>query len=99
MSHENLAIAHAPPAGDSGQGRFTVTVEGHECELDYSLRGAVMTITHTGVPQAVGGQGIAAQLVRNAFEVARASGWKVRPACSYASVWATRHKEYADLLA
>jgi predicted GNAT family acetyltransferase len=78
--------------------RFAATVDGHECELDYRLDGKVLTITHTGVPDAVGGRGIAAQLTRAALAYARAEGLKVYPACSYAAVFFRRHAEYADLL-
>jgi predicted GNAT family acetyltransferase len=45
----------------------------------------------------VGGRGIASALVQAAMDAARAEGWKVVPACSYASVWITRHPEYQDL--
>lgn len=79
--------------------RFETTVEGFTCELDYTLQGQVMTITHTGVPPEVGGRGIAGELVRAAYEQARREGWKVVPACSYARVWSERHPEYADLRA
>jgi predicted GNAT family acetyltransferase len=85
----HLAAAH----------RFEVTVDGYVCELDYSLRDGVMTITHTGVPAEVGGRGIAGELVRTALETARREGWKVVPACSYARVWMERHAEFADLRA
>ncbi|RDS80391.1 GNAT family N-acetyltransferase [Dyella psychrodurans] len=77
--------------------RFETTVDGVLCELEYSLHDGVMTITHTGVPDEVGGRGIASDLVRTAFETARSKGWKVVPACSYARVWMERHPEYAEL--
>lgn len=79
--------------------RFETTVDGVLCVLEYGLRDGVMTITHTGVPEAVGGRGIAAALTRFALDTARAEGWRVVPACSYASAWFARHAEYADLLA
>jgi uncharacterized protein len=79
--------------------RFETTVDGFTCELDYSLRDNIMTITHTGVPSEVGGRGIAGELVRTAFEAARSAGWKVVPACSYAQVWIKRHPDYSALLA
>lgn len=90
----DLHIEHDPAAG-----RFSTTVDGQTCELTYRLSGNTMTITHTGVPSAVGGRGIAAELAKTAFETARSNGWKVVPACSYAAVYAQRHPEYADLLA
>ena len=79
--------------------RFTAQVEGAWCVLDYSLAAGVMTITHTGVPPEVGGRGIASALVQSALDAARAEGWKVVPACSYAAVWMARHPPYHDLLA
>ena len=84
---------------DRAAHRFETQVDGIECVLDYTLAAAVMTITHTGVPAAVGGRGIASALVQAAFEAARSEGWKVVPACSYASVWIGRHPEYRALCA
>ncbi len=84
---------------DSSAQRFTTRVDGVDSLLDYRLAGSVMTITHTGVPAAVGGRGIAAALTQSALDVARANGWQVVPACSYAAAWIERHPEYADLLA
>lgn len=79
--------------------RFEIIEDGHSCVLDYRLEAGIMTITHTRVPAAVGGRGIAADLVAAAFAAARDEGWKVRPACSYAAAWAERHPAQADLLA
>ncbi|NID14895.1 GNAT family N-acetyltransferase [Luteibacter yeojuensis] len=84
---------------DRAKQEFWVVVDGHHCEVDYHLEGKVMVITHTGVPDPVGGRGIANLLTRFAVQVARAEGWKVRPACSYAEQWFKRNPEYADLLA
>lgn len=94
---------------DRHRHRFEARVEGVACVLDYTLdqgrldQGGldqhVMTVTHTVVPQAVGGRGIAADLTREAMETARKEGWKVVPACSYAEAWMRRHPEYADLRA
>jgi predicted GNAT family acetyltransferase len=50
------------------------------------------------VPAEVGGRGIASALVRAAMDAARAEGWKVVPACSYAAAWMQKHPEYRDLL-
>ena len=83
---------------DSGVQRFHTDVEGERCVLDYTLESGVMTITHTGVPAAVGGRGIASALVQAALDSARGEGWKVVPSCSYAAAWMRRHPAYADLL-
>jgi predicted GNAT family acetyltransferase len=84
-----FAIQH-----DRAARRFETRV----CLLDYTLVAGVMTITRTEVPAAVGGRGIAAALVQEALATARAEGWKVVPACSYAAAWMQRHPAYHDLL-
>lgn len=78
--------------------RFTTVVEGLEAEVTYHYDGEILVINHTGVPRPLEGRGIASELVRAAFEFARDTGTRVRPACSYAALWVQRHKQYADLL-
>ncbi len=84
---------------DAGSRRFTSTVDGHEAYVEYEQDDGIMTITHTIVPAAIGGRGIAGQLVQAAMDHARAEGLKVMPACSYAEGWLSKHPQYADLRA
>lgn len=91
-SRNDLPINH-----DAAGRRFTTEVEGHGAELDYRLDGTVMHITHTGVPPAIGGRGIAGALMKAALAHAEASGWTVVPACSYANAYMTRHPETRHL--
>ena len=95
MTHDALTpdVHHDPDAR-----RLHTRVEGHEAELRYSLRGGRIVIDHTGVPDAIGGRGIAGILVRAALDLARARGWRVVPACSYSAAYVQRHPEYADLI-
>ena len=95
MIHDALTpdVHHDPDAR-----RLHTRVEGHEAELRYSLRGGRMVIDHTGVPDAIGGRGIAGILVKAALDLARARGWRVVPACSYSAAYVQRHPEYADLI-
>ncbi len=78
--------------------RFEWVEDGILSVLDYQLQDGVMVITHTGVPEAIGGRGIAADLTRYALDTARENCWTVRPLCSYAAAYIKRHPEYADLL-
>jgi predicted GNAT family acetyltransferase len=80
------------------ENRFETTEDNVLSVLDYELADNVMTITHTGVPDAVGGRGIAADLTRFALDTARANGWAVRPQCTYAQAYIRRHPDYADLV-
>ena len=91
----------APPAirHDAPAQRFTTRVNGQLCECCYQLSGSTMLLTHTGVPVALEGRGIAAALVQAALDHARAEGLKVRPQCSYVQVYLRRHPASLDLLA
>lgn len=86
-------VRHEPALG-----RFFLRLEGHEAELAYSMLEGRMVIEHTGVPEAIGGRGVAAILVKAALEHARGQGWRVVPACSYAAAYVRRHPEYAGLV-
>lgn len=89
-----VSVQHEPESQ-----RFVTQLDGVQALLEYQMRGDQLVITHTGVPQAIGGRGIAGDLVKAAFEYARGAGYKVRPACSYAAAWAERHPEYSQWLA
>ncbi|MCD0247104.1 GNAT family N-acetyltransferase [Xanthomonas melonis] len=79
--------------------RFHLSADGQRTELQYRRDDARLTITHTVVPDAIAGRGIASALVEAALQYARDSGLKVVPACSYAEAYMRRHHQYHDLLA
>jgi predicted GNAT family acetyltransferase len=78
---------------DPGARRFTTEVDGSRAQLDYTLAGRNMTITHTLVPPEIGGRGIAAELMSAALSTARAAGWSVTAACSYAAAYMAKHPQ------
>jgi predicted GNAT family acetyltransferase len=77
---------------------FEARVDGYRCVVDYLLNDGVMTVTHTGVPQEVGGRGIAAELTKFVLDAATQAGWKLIPVCSYTAAYIRRHPEYGNLL-
>jgi uncharacterized protein len=83
---------------DRDGSRFEAVVDGQRCVCHYRVYGKVMMLTHTGVPRALRGRGIAAVLVQAALDHARERGLKVRPDCSYAEDYMRRHPETLDLL-
>ena len=89
-----LQIIHRPEAG-----RIETTIENSLCYIDYQLRGAVMHVMHTIVPDAVGGRGIAGQLTEYAIDLARKNDWKIHPVCTYTVAYFKRHPEYSDIKA
>ena len=89
----------SPIHHDRAGRRFVVVRDGHEAWLDYEQAGNILVITHTLVPAAIRGRGIAGELVRAALEFVRTQGLRVRPACSYSDAWMRRHPGYDDLRA
>ncbi len=79
-------VSHDPRAH-----RFVTEAQGSVAQLDYTLSGGVMTITHTRVAPAIRGRGVAAQLMDEALRAARDAGWSVDPVCSYAAAYMARH--------
>lgn len=79
--------------------RFEWTEDQILSVLDYQLADDVIALTHTSVPKALEGRGIAADLTKFALDTARTQGWTVQPVCSYTSAYIRRHPEYQDLVA
>jgi predicted GNAT family acetyltransferase len=87
-------IRHNEPAR-----RFEADVDGRLALATYRRDGDVLLMTHTEVPPAAQGRGIAAALVAAALQWARAEGLRVRPLCSYVAAYMRRHPDTQDLLA
>ena len=80
-------------------GRFETTVEGHRAELTFRRNGKRLVLEHTGVPEAIGGHGIAADLAEAAFRYAAAEGLTVVPQCPYVRAWLAKHPPAAENVA
>lgn len=86
--------------GDSG--RYVAEVEGavDTGHLDWVASGGdVRMATHTLVPPAIGGRGVAAKLVEALVADAREEGFRIDPRCSYVEAMFRRHKDWAELRA
>jgi len=94
VSTMTLTIEHLPQ-----RACFQAIVNGQRCVVDYRIAGKVLTITHTFVPPALEGRGIAAQLTQAVLDHARAQQLKVVAVCSYARAYIRRRPENLDLLA
>lgn len=89
----NQAPTSATPAvrHDADRRRFYAQVDGHLAQLVYDLAPGALIIRHTGVPEPIGGRGIAGALMAHVVDFARGQGLSIVPACSYASAWLARH--------
>jgi hypothetical protein len=82
------------------KGRFEVRVDGRVVGLaSYHVDGGTMTLPHTEVDPAVGGQGLGTALVAGVLEAARERGLHVLPYCSFVRRYIEQHPETLDLVA
>lgn len=81
-------IEHQPE-----QKLFKTEIEGRTAFVQYRLLNGGLDIIHTIVPRPLEGQGIAAALVKAAYDYAVANGLKPKATCSYAVAWLQRHPE------
>ncbi|MGC9150996.1 MAG: GNAT family N-acetyltransferase [Microbacter sp.] len=76
---------------------FSTTVDNQKAILEYFLNGSIMTITHTFVPHALEGKGIASALTKEALLFASSNDLKVHPVCSFSKTYFERHSEWKSL--
>ena len=74
--------------------RFEVFESGQIAYLQYDEKNGVLDILHTIVPPQLEGQGIAQALTEAAVRYASVVGLKIRPTCSFAKMFFTRHTQY-----
>lgn len=79
---------------DSQNNMFKTVVDGHTAYVTYIIDKEGLDIRHTVVPREIGGRGIAAQLVKAAYDYALKQHLQPIATCSYAVVWLQRHPEY-----
>ena len=79
--------------------QYETTVDGVTAYVAYDREGDDrIVLTHTVVPDALSGRGIASELVKHVLDDARKNQWKVVPQCSYVQSYLKRHPGYEDIL-
>ena len=86
----DYTITHYPE-----KNRFETKLDGVTAFVQYRLSGDKLDIIHTIGPPAIEGRGVAAALVKYAYDYAIEHGMKPLATCSYAVAWLHRHPEYA----
>ncbi len=78
--------------------RFEIEIEEKLSLVDYIKQENILVVTHTGVPAALEGRGIAAALTKALLEYVRKNNLKVRPVCPYTKAYIQKHVDYNDLV-
>jgi uncharacterized protein len=78
--------------------RYEAAVNGELAVVEYQPEGDRIVFTHTGVPAALEGHGLAAKLAQTVLDDARTRHLAVVPRCPYITSYIKRHQEYLDLV-
>lgn len=82
------------------RGRYVARIDGIDAEGEITFthpREGVISANHTGVPESMGGRGVAKALLDFMLEDARANGFRIVPVCPYVRAQYKKHPEWADL--
>tara|TARA_R110002167_G_scaffold226042_1_gene431264 strand:+ start:116 stop:400 length:285 start_codon:yes stop_codon:yes gene_type:complete len=77
--------------------RFALIETDDTAEITYELAGNTVIITHTFVPTAWRGRGVASTLARTLLDWVAKEDRTVESQCSYATTFLARHAEYRHL--
>ena len=78
--------------------RFVIYTEGNEVYVEYSMRNGELDLHHTFTHPALREKGLAARVVRAAFEFAKENNLKVIPTCSYVQAFISKNNKYKELV-
>jgi predicted GNAT family acetyltransferase len=78
--------------------RFELHVDGHTAFVEYRLLGDQILLTHTKVPEALGGRGIGSKLALGVFNILRQTNRKARAECTFMAAQAAKHPDLAELV-
>ncbi len=88
-----------PVTNNEARNRYALRVDGDLASAAYERRSNVIAFTHTIVPEALQGRGIASRLIAGALADVRARGLKMSPECPFVEAYVERHPAERDLLA
>jgi predicted GNAT family acetyltransferase len=84
---------------NQAESRYELTTGKGIAFSEYRRHDDVVVFTHTVVPKALEGQGIASRLIAGALADVRAQGLRLVSRCPFVSAYLQRHPEDRDLLA
>ncbi|MXQ08749.1 N-acetyltransferase [Alphaproteobacteria bacterium GH1-50] len=83
---------------DGSKGRYVIRKDGEEAEMTFSIMSPGMRIVdHTGVPDAMRGEGAGRALAEHLVADARANGFKIVPLCPFVNAERRKHPDWADV--
>jgi predicted GNAT family acetyltransferase len=93
----NIDVDKLDVVNNTEKSRFELQVAADLAMIEYEIVGTTIIFTHTEVPTAFEGMGIANKMAKVALNFARDSGFRIQPACPFIAAYIRRHKEYQPI--
>jgi predicted GNAT family acetyltransferase len=77
---------------------FKIDIDGETAFVSYTIMGDTINFDRTFTPYTLRGKGLAAAVVKKAFEFAKQKKYKVSSGCSYVLTFVKRYSSYQDLM-
>jgi hypothetical protein len=78
--------------------RFVIHLDENEVYVEYTMEDKEINLYHTYTHPALRGKGLAALVVRAAFEFAKENKLRVVPTCSYVQAFLLKNDHYKSLV-
>ena len=92
MDFENINVVN-----NADKRRFEVALGNDIAMIEYQRAGNNIIYTHTEVPEAFEGKGIATRMAYAAMEYAKENGFKVQALCPFVDKYVKEHPEYQSI--
>lgn len=79
--------------------RFEYRKNGHLAVIEYEIKGDRLLLLSTQVPEAISGQGVGSELIKQSFQLIENMDLKVIPVCSFVQNWLAKNPEKQHLTA
>ncbi|MAY23342.1 MAG: GNAT family N-acetyltransferase [Flavobacteriaceae bacterium] len=79
--------------------RFEAPIEGKIAFIEYIRAKDAIYLTHTEVPESLGGRGIGSALVKEVLQQIEGEGLLLAPLCPFVAGYLKKHPEWQRLLA
>jgi len=84
---------------NENENKYEYHIDGHIAYITYDDQNGNMHLTHTIVPDALAGKGLARTLLEDVLEVIKKDGKKAVAQCSYIVKYQEKHPEASDIFA
>ncbi|ATL48135.1 GNAT family N-acetyltransferase [Chitinophaga caeni] len=94
-----MDLKQIPVTDNELANQFEMRIDNKIAKIEYKITGDRIFLTHTEVPPALEGKGVAAILVEKVLHIVEERGLKLVPLCPYVASYLRRHPDWKRLLA